>query len=237
MPRSRSGAGDDTTYLLLHGIGLSHRSFTGLAKALSTSGDTIALDLPGFGATPRPKRPISVEEYAASIANVIERTGVGPVVVVGHSMGAQFALELAIVRPDLVDSVVMVGPVVDPRWDNVAVQGVLLAADAVTEPMSTKLMAAHGYVRTGLRWFLAETREMLAYSTHDRIHLLQRPLLVIRGEYDTIANERWTDWLSGQVDGGASRTFDGHSHNVIHSGPVEVADAIVRFSSRREAQP
>lgn len=237
MPRNGSGASDGTTYLLLHGIGLSHRSFTGLAKALSASGDTIALDLPGFGATPRPKRPISVEEYAASIANVIERTGVGPVVVVGHSMGAQLALELAIVRPDLVDAVVLAGPVVDPRWDNVAVQGVLLAADAMTEPMATKLMAAHDYIRCGLPWYLAETREMLAYSTHDRIHLLQRPLLVIRGEYDTIANERWTDWLSAQVDDGASRTFDRQSHNVIHSGPVEVADAIVRFSSRRETQP
>ncbi|MDJ0333937.1 alpha/beta hydrolase [Salinibacterium sp. G-O1] len=236
MAGPASQTGDRPTYLLLHGIGLSHRSFTPLAKALSASGDTIAPDLPGYGATPTPDRPISVEQYAASIASVVERTAGGPVVVVGHSMGAQFALELAITRPDLVESVVLAGPVVDPRWDNVAIQGALLAADALTEPMATKLMAAHGYVRTGLPWFLTETREMLEYDTHERIGLLRKPLLVIRGEYDTIANEGWTEWLASQVAGGASRTFKGHSHNVIHSGPAEVAEAIVHFSSRSERQ-
>ncbi|MGV8897483.1 MAG: alpha/beta fold hydrolase [Rhodoglobus sp.] len=230
------GAHSQTTYLLLHGIGLSHRSFTRLAKLLSATGDSIALDLPGFGATAKPERPISVQQYAASIANIVERTATGPVVVVGHSMGAQFALELAIIRPDLVDGIVLAGPVVDPRWDNVAIQGALLAADALTEPLATKLMAAHDYARCGLPWFLTETREMLEYDTHERIGLLRKPLLVIRGEYDTIANEGWTEWLASQVAGGASRTFKGHSHNVIHSGPVEVAEAIVRFSSRPERQ-
>src|ERR1700712_2046543 len=121
------------TFLLLHGIGLSHRSFTKAPAVLALHGDVIALDLPGFGGTRRPKRPLSVADYARGIAAVVDRLGIGPVIAVGHSMGMQFALELAVVRPDLVTGVVMIGPVVDLRYKTVCQQGLRLIRDASRE--------------------------------------------------------------------------------------------------------
>ncbi|MEF2977238.1 alpha/beta fold hydrolase [Subtercola sp. YIM 133946] len=93
MFRMPAGAGRGRPpYLLLRGVGLSHRSYTRAAKLLSRSAEVIAIDLPGFGGTRRPEHPRSVEQYAGGIAELLDRADVGPVVVVGHSMGAQFAL-------------------------------------------------------------------------------------------------------------------------------------------------
>ncbi|GAA1002217.1 alpha/beta fold hydrolase [Subtercola frigoramans] len=228
MPR---GAGtQQATFLLLHGIGLSHRAFTRAAKLLVEHGDVIAIDLPGFGGTPRPDRPLSVRDYAHGVAAVLDRTQMGPMIAVGHSMGAQFALELAITRPDLVSGVVMIGPVVDPRRRTLWQQGLRLLRDAALEPLSTNLMVLFDYARCGPVWFLAETRAMLAYPTHERIQRLTRPLLVLRGRNDPIADQHWATWLATQVSDGHTRRTSRYRHNVVHSSPTETVQPIVRFA-------
>jgi pimeloyl-ACP methyl ester carboxylesterase len=217
------------TFLLLHGIGLSHRSFTRSAKLLAEYGDVVAIDLPGFGGNARPDRPLSVEDLTAGIATVLDRDRIGPVIAVGHSMGAQFALELAISRPDLVAGVVMIGPVVDPRRRTLWHQGLRLLRDAALEPFRTNLMVQFDYARCGPTWFLAETRAMLAYPTHERIRLLGKPLLVIRGGNDPIADERWAAWLAAQVHNGRAHSTRRFRHNVLHSSPTNAALPIIRF--------
>lgn len=218
------------TFLLLHGIGLSHRSFTRAAKLLTEHGDVIAIDLPGFGGNPRPAHPMSVEEYARGIAGLLDRRSIGPVIAIGHSMGAQFALELAVTRPDLVTGVVMIGPVVDPRRRSIWQQGLRLLRDASLEPVRTNLMVQFDYARCGPVWFLTETRAMLAYPTHERIQLLSQPLLVIRGANDPIADVRWATWLAGQAKAGTAHSTDRYRHNVVHSSPGDAVPPIIRFA-------
>ena len=236
MPAAGTGA-DRPTFLLLHGIGLSHRSFTPVAKILAGHGDVIALDLPGFGGARRPARPLSVEQIAAGVARVLDEALTGPVVVVGHSMGAQFALELTLMRPDLVTGVVMIGPVVDPRIGTLWQHTLCLMRDAILEPLQTNLMVQREYVRCGPVWFSAETRAMLAYPTHERIAGLTHPLLVLRGNHDSIASERWASWLGGRVPLGQSESTPRHRHNVVHSAPSDIAGRIVRFAGGLPAAP
>jgi len=230
MPAHRGAARQG--FLLLHGIGLSHRSYTQAAKILAQHGDVIAIDLPGFGGTRRPKRPLSVEDYADGIARVLDRAHVGPLVVVGHSMGAQFALELALTRPDLVTGVVMIGPVVDPQKRTPWQQAFSLARDAALEPIPTNLMVQFDYARCGLVWFLSGVRSMLAYPTHERILRLEQPLLVLRGEHDRVADARWTRWLATRTPDGEAQSTSRHRHNVVHSSPADTAHRIIAFARR-----
>ncbi|MEF2978492.1 alpha/beta fold hydrolase [Subtercola sp. YIM 133946] len=218
------------TFLLLHGVGLSHRSFTRMAAVLAGAGGVIAIDLPGFGGTGRPQGPRSVAEYARGIAAVLDRSDAGPVVVVGHSMGCQFALELALSRPDLVSAVVMIGPVVDPRARTLLQQGLRLLRDAALEPLRTNAMVTFDYARCGLRWFVTESRAMLDYPTHERIAGLQQPLLVLRGARDPIAVNEFTQRLAGQVARGRAESTATGRHNVLHSHPFDVAARIIGFA-------
>ena len=47
-------AGGTPAVVLIHGIGVSHRYLRRLHGLLAETGDTYSIDLPGFGATPRP---------------------------------------------------------------------------------------------------------------------------------------------------------------------------------------
>lgn len=227
---SYAGAGSAPTYLLLHGIGLSHREYTGLARILSQTGQVLSFDLPGFGSTQKPDRPLTVEDYATIIAEKLISRAVGPVITVGHSMGAQFAVELARQHPNLVTHVALIGPVVDANRRTLAAQGWGLLRDGPLERPATQLMVMHNYLRCGVSWFLTAARAMRDYPTHVRITDLTHPLVVIRGERDPIAKSEWCNWLSQQVRGGRLITVPEHRHNVAHSDPAATAAAILAFT-------
>src|SRR5687768_16167487 len=72
-------------YVLLHGIGVSHRYLAKLHQELAVSGaagtparDAVVytFDLPGYGTTPRPGHQVSVAEHAAFVAAVLADEGV-----------------------------------------------------------------------------------------------------------------------------------------------------------------
>jgi pimeloyl-ACP methyl ester carboxylesterase len=88
----------------LHGWRRSHEDFTATLDGL----DAVALDLPGFGATPPPSEPWGGAEYAQAVVPVLEGLD-RPAVVLGHSFGGQVAVHLAASRPDLVRALVLTG--------------------------------------------------------------------------------------------------------------------------------
>ncbi|MCY3651794.1 MAG: alpha/beta hydrolase [bacterium] len=88
----------------LHGWGRDRRDFGRVLEGW----DAVAIDLPGFGATPPLPVPAGAAEYAEMVAGWLEQLE-GPVVLVGHSFGGRIAAVLAADRPDLVAGVVAVG--------------------------------------------------------------------------------------------------------------------------------
>jgi pimeloyl-ACP methyl ester carboxylesterase len=99
----RSGTGEPWV-LALHGWRRTHRDFAVVLDGL----DAIALDLPGFGASPPPPEAWGGSEYAKAVVPVVE-TMAAPVVVLGHSFGGRAAVHLAAARPDLVRALVLTG--------------------------------------------------------------------------------------------------------------------------------
>jgi pimeloyl-ACP methyl ester carboxylesterase len=73
----------------------------------------IAMDLPGFGHTPMPRRPISdrsitISSYARLLDGLFEELGIDAAAVVGNSMGGFVSTELAIAFPQRVERLVLV---------------------------------------------------------------------------------------------------------------------------------
>ncbi|HEX6476427.1 MAG TPA: alpha/beta hydrolase [Acidimicrobiales bacterium] len=74
----------------------------------------VAVDLPGFGATPPPPEVWGSADYAAAVVPVLEELQV-PAVVIGHSFGGRVAIHLAAAQPGLVKALVLTGvPLVRP---------------------------------------------------------------------------------------------------------------------------
>lgn len=65
---------------------------------------------PGFGHTPRVDWFKSVRDVAAFYARIVRESGLGPIDVVGFSMGGWIAAEMAAAAPELFERMVLVAP-------------------------------------------------------------------------------------------------------------------------------
>src|SRR3954452_9783100 len=89
-------AGQGEPILLLHGHGLSRRSWDPVITALSAERDVIAVDLPGHGESPlQPRgRGWTPADLAVAVAQLLDQLGLDRVHVAGNSIGGWVALEL-----------------------------------------------------------------------------------------------------------------------------------------------
>ncbi|OEJ33146.1 alpha/beta fold hydrolase [Streptomyces subrutilus] len=94
--------------LLLHGLMGRAFHWSGTARWLGERHRVIALDQRGHGQSDRPAHgPYTREAFVADAEAVVEQLGLAPVTLIGHSMGALTAWQLAARRPDLVEAVVI----------------------------------------------------------------------------------------------------------------------------------
>jgi pimeloyl-ACP methyl ester carboxylesterase len=89
----------------LHGWRRTSSDFDKVLAGLGADVGALALDLPGFGASPEPPEAWASADYANAVAGILD----GPVVLLGHSFGGRVAVHLAAARPDLVRALVLTG--------------------------------------------------------------------------------------------------------------------------------
>ena len=102
------GSGEPAV-LLIHGLGAQWRVWLPTIPAIAASRRVIAPDLPGFGISTPADGPVSVEGFADVLDQLCDRLGLGPVVVVGSSLGGLIATELTLTHPKRVERLVLVG--------------------------------------------------------------------------------------------------------------------------------
>jgi pimeloyl-ACP methyl ester carboxylesterase len=107
LTRFREGSGE--ALLLIHGLGLSWRSWKPVLPMLTREHDVLALDLPGFGTAPSlPDRTPTVPALTDAVEAELDRAELDRVHVAGNSLGGWIALELA--RRGRARSVVAISP-------------------------------------------------------------------------------------------------------------------------------
>jgi pimeloyl-ACP methyl ester carboxylesterase len=93
--------------VVLHGLLGSARNWTGIAKDLAETHRVFALDLRNHGRSPWAET-MSFDDMAGDVAALIDRHGLGPAGVIGHSLGGKVAMRLALRRAELVERLVVV---------------------------------------------------------------------------------------------------------------------------------
>lgn len=133
----REGEGDPVVFL--PGFGSDVSSFAPQTGALTSSYEVVAINPRGVGASDAPELDLySVERAADDAAALIDR----PAHLVGASMGAATAIELALRHPEKVRSLALITPLVErsARLRMVAEAWAALAAEASGDSLSSFLM-------------------------------------------------------------------------------------------------
>ncbi len=103
-------------FVWAHGWGQDRKAMQALAQSLFARGVHDFIDLPGFGASPRPDQTWTTADYADAAARWLEQTDTGaPVVWIGHSFGCRVGLQLAARHPDAVSAMLLIAAAGLPR--------------------------------------------------------------------------------------------------------------------------
>lgn len=104
--------GDKPPLLLAHGLTDSGLCWTPVVQALEDEYDCIMVDARGHGRSDVPAQGYTNAEHAADYAGLISALSLPQPVMLGHSMGAATAAQLAATYPTLVRGVILE----DPPW-------------------------------------------------------------------------------------------------------------------------
>ena len=141
--------------LLLHGLASSSHIWDLVATRLARRLHVVAFDQRGHGRSGKPSSGYGFERVAADAAAVVRATELRPAVVVGHSWGANVALETAARHPRLVRGLVLIDG------------GFLNLRDRMDWPTTRERLAPPDLKGTPLHEFL----EMIRYFLHGQIEI------------------------------------------------------------------
>ncbi|MBA2541803.1 MAG: alpha/beta fold hydrolase [Deltaproteobacteria bacterium] len=236
--------------VLLHGATLDHRMWQPQVAALADRFEVVTYDLRGFGQSPAPVGPFKHCEDASAL---LDELGLRDAVVIGHSIGAFYALELALLRPDAVTglvSVCMSGLIPDYPKDiqsmfdelkRLSRGGDLAAAKALWSRCGwfTSARAMPGVAAllddclasySGWYWQHDTPATKLDPPAAARLDELAMPTLVIDGALDLDYNHAIADQLVARIPGAELMRLE-----VGHMASLEDPDAITSAIARLAA--
>jgi pimeloyl-ACP methyl ester carboxylesterase len=99
--------GQGPPLIILHGLFGSQRNWGGIIRALAPENEIHGLDLRNHGESPW-SDSMTYDDMAEDVAHYIETQHIGPVTLLGHSMGGKVGMRLALTRPDLLSKLIVV---------------------------------------------------------------------------------------------------------------------------------
>lgn len=228
--------------LLVHGLG--QNGFTDWLPVMATLArrhQVLAVDLPGFGYSSTPRAKLSPKQLARVLDGLLARRNLGPLTVVGHSMGGAVALRLAADFPQRVASLVVVdaagilhrtafskhaiiGQLPSEGWPEVLKApaarlrdlGHLLVERIFGLPFDpTEVLRANEWLWPLVLGDRSSINAALALVDEDFsavVHTLPQPVHVIWGEADAVAPLRTGELLARRLPRAALSTLPGVGH-------------------------
>ena len=204
--------------ILLHGLAGSARWWSRNIPALSRSYRVIAIDLPGFGASPRGHR-LDLEGVIDQLAATMDELGIDRASLIGHSMGGLIAGGLAADRPERVDRLILVDAAF-LSLERSTVRPITGSARTLrwTSPSLLPVLIADG-LRSGPRRLTDASIQLLRADWGTKLPEIDAPTLVIWGEHDRICPLPIGRRIVDAIAGARLVVIEGAAHNPMWERP------------------
>jgi pimeloyl-ACP methyl ester carboxylesterase len=207
--------GSGSPLLYLHGFE-QHPGDAPFLRALSETHSVLAPEHPGYGESTGIEDLQHILDLALHYRSVVEDWGVGPVDVIGHSLGGMFAAEFAAISPHLVRRLVLVSPYGLWLDEEPAPDPFVLSPEAMTAAKWHDPAAAAGETSSltvedkgekaifRVKNLGSATKFMWPIPDRGlarRLSFIQAPTLVLRGESDGLIPQSYAQAFADGIPG------------------------------------
>jgi pimeloyl-ACP methyl ester carboxylesterase len=242
--------------LLLHGLGSCSLDWERQTPALEERYTVITLDVRGHGRSGKPRGPYSMSLFARDVAHVLHELAVGPVHVVGISMGGMIAFQLAVDAPGLVRTLTVINsaPAVVPKtvsqWLTVQLRlwlprlfGLRWLAERIAavnfprpEQEADRRLLAERLASNDPAAYRAATMAIIGWSVADRIGDIPCPTLIVSGDHDYTPLSL-KEAYAAQMRDARVCVIAGSRHVTTHDQPAALNRVLLEFLAehRRKA--
>lgn len=244
--------GTGPTVVLIHGFPLTHALWLDQMTVLAEDAEVVAVDLRGFGESPRMgSQVLSMERHASDIDLILDDLAVDTAHLVGLSMGGYVALAYAELFGQRMESLVLSNTKATADTDAAREGRDAVAERVVTEgvgPLAADLSAALMTEKASLtaRARFRSMAEGLSYESYvgalagmrdrvDRTAVLseiQVPTTVITGAEDSLMPLEGAEALAAAIPGAELTVIDGCGHLPPLEAPDAMSDALVDHFAR-----
>jgi pimeloyl-ACP methyl ester carboxylesterase len=218
--------------ILLHGVAVSHRYLMPTARRLGQRAVYVP-DMLGFGLSDKPTTVFDVSQHAEVLATWLDSIGTPPAAVLGNSFGCQVAVELASRRPDLVASLILVGPTTDPRAASMPAQAARLVRTLPGEDWRQAKILRADIRDAGTRRIVTTLSHAVRDHIEAKLAGIRVPTLLVRGARDRIAPQPWLDRAAALTPFARTLVIEGAAHNAATTAGPELGAAIATFLTGR----
>jgi pimeloyl-ACP methyl ester carboxylesterase len=241
--------------VFVHGFGCSSSDWLAQVEHFSPRHMTLAVDLPGHGATPPPTEQASIALGGREVAALVQNLCLPPAVFVGHSMGCRVVLDAALRVPERVAAIVLLDGSRFPAHSDQAFESRFAAGeylDVVRDIFGQMFTASSDPKAVGavLRRALAVSEQvgkpfMLSMVRYDAemlasaLERVDKPLLVLQTTFINDQRQRtsmaagqttpYLEFIRSMVPGATIETLAGLGHFPQIEAPAMVNRALATF--------
>jgi pimeloyl-ACP methyl ester carboxylesterase len=241
--------------ILLHGVTDSWRSFEGVLPHLPPSIRAFALTQRGHGDAERPATGYRTRDFAEDVVAFADALGLGPAVVVGHSMGSTNAQRLAIDHPRRVRGLVLAASFASYRNNPVAVE-VCESMSRLTDPIDPAFVrefqestlaqpvppalletAVRESLKVPARVWRAAFEGFLEDDVMGQSGRIAAPALILWGARDALCRRVDEDALLAAIPGSRLTVYETAGHALHWEEPARFAADLAAFAASVGGRP
>jgi pimeloyl-ACP methyl ester carboxylesterase len=226
------GDPDGAPVVMLHGFTDSWRSYEPVLPLLPDGIRAVAVTQRGHGESGRPDSGYRIADLAADVVALIEALELDRPIVVGHSMGAWVALQVAIGAPSSVSALVLEGtfgrPAGNPVLEEFAREVAQLEepvayefarefqAATTTQPIPEELldMVSRESVKLPARLWRTLAEGFMEIDFTARLGSIEVPTLLLWGDQDAFIPRADQDYLLAGIPGSRLTVYEGTGHSL-----------------------
>ena len=244
------GSPQGEAVILLHGLTDSWFSFSRILPLLPSSLHVFALDQRGQGDSDKPASGYTMADLGDDVLAFMDTMGIREATIIGHSMGSFVAQRVAIIAPERVRRLILIGSATSAHNEVVLGLQQQLAELPATMPVAFlhdfQYSTIHAPVPdTFMQRAIDESAKvptrvasalldgMLASGDSARIGGVRVPTLIMGGEHDAVFPKSEFLLLRERIAGSELRVYPGVGHAPHWEAPEDVVRDLLAFFDRR----